>query len=73
MFCIRILAVQRAAVVDNILIEIVKERTVFLNNTHNMKGRVKLSNMGVGVVRYKEDDNGDRGVAEEEGGGIVWL
>ena len=72
MFCIIILAII-AAEVNNILKEIVKERSILLNNPHNMKGRMKLSNMCVGVVRCKEGEDGDDFIEEEEGGGIARL
>ena len=45
MLCIAIIAFRLSTVVDNILKEIVKERTIFLNITQNMKGWVKLSDM----------------------------
>ena len=73
MFCIAIFAFRSAAVVDNILKNIVKERTIFLNIPQYMKWRVKLPNMCIGVVGYKEGDDGDGNIAEEEGGGVVGL
>ena len=62
--CIAIIAFRFAAVVDNILKEIVKEQTIFLNITQYMKGRVKLPDMRTGVVGYKEGDYGDGNLAK---------
>ena len=73
MLCITVIAFRSTAVIDNILKEIVKERTIFLNLPQYMKWRVKLPNMCVGVVGYKEGDDGDGNIAEEEGGGRVGL
>ena len=54
MFCIAIVAFRRAAVVDNILKEIVKERSIFWYMTHNMKGWGMLSDMLVRVTVTKK-------------------
>ena len=50
MFCIIIVLTIIAAEVNNILKEIVKERSIFWNMTQNMKGRGKLPDMGVRVI-----------------------
>ena len=71
MFCIAIFAFRFAAVVDNILKNIVKERTIFLNIAQYMKGRVKLPDMRTGVVGYKEGYYCDGDVEKEEWGGVV--
>ena len=73
MLCITVIAFRSTAVIDNILKEIVKEWTIFLNLPQNMKWRIKLPNMCIGVVGYKEGDDGDGNIAEEEGGGGVGL